>query len=444
MPAFLVKFVVSPLLMIGIAVWLFRTPSPRVENDRVLISLGTFGTPEQVQMYEKIIAMFEQAHPHIKVQLRTPSSGGYLAKLQVELAGRVAPDVTWLDVYSFYRFAGAGVFQPLDRFIQADSDVSASDYFPRIIEAFSHQGQLYALPKSCGAAVLFYNREHFDMAGLAYPNAAWTWKDVIEAAGKLSSDSDGDGRYDRFALATFDSMDLLAQHDAAIFDPRTLECTLSQPQAVTALQLNYDLLYRYHAVPTRSQQAGLGVSFGGATGGGRGTASIGVYDLFAAGRVSMIIADLVLSLRFEHAPFEWDIAVQPAALRRTSYLNGAGYALNARSAHPQEAWELIKFLAGPRVQQLRAAAGDSVPSISAIARSATFLDNPRHPRNRQAAIDQLEASTPPPFHPLLLSIMQVEMTHLFDEALDEADAVAVADAVERASPRITRRLRNQP
>src|SRR5690606_10278879 len=95
MPAFLIKFVVSPLLMIGVVVWLFCTPSPRTEDGRVLITFGTFGTPEQVRMYEEIIALFEQEHPHIKVHLRTPSSGGYLAKLQVELAGHVAPDVTW-------------------------------------------------------------------------------------------------------------------------------------------------------------------------------------------------------------------------------------------------------------------------------------------------------------------------------------------------------------
>jgi multiple sugar transport system substrate-binding protein len=160
-----------------------------------------------------------------------------------------------------------------------------------------------------------------------------------------------------------------------------------------------------------------------------------VYDLFPMQGISMIITDLVLSIAYQKAPFRWDVAVQPRGIRAGGYLNGAGYAMNARTRHPEEAWELIRFLAGPEVQSMRAEGGDSLPSMPAIAQSPAFLENPRKPHNRKAVITQGENAMAPPYHPRWIRILQ-EITLMFDGIMAEEDPLPIEQALVETSRKI--------
>lgn len=423
------------LCLIVVVVWLFLPPATVTPEGVTRISFGCFGNPEQVNVYKRIVAMFEKDHPSIQVELRTPSSGGYLEKLKTEMAGRTAPDVTWIDVGSFYSFSDKGVFRPLTEFIQGEAHFHLESFFSGIIQAFSYKGEVYALPKSCGALILFYNQDHFDQAGLSYPDNTWTWDTVIEVGKKLSRDLDGDGRIDRYALVLTDPLELMSQYGVEVLSPDGTVCTLDSPEAHRACQLARDLVYVHHVAPSPSEIGAFGLSAGGTSGGGRGSQGVGVYDLFPMERASMIITDLVLSVAYQKAPFRWDVAVQPGGTRRGSYLNGAGYAMNSRTRHPQEAWELIKFVSGPEVQRLRAQGGDSLPSMSSIARSEDFLGNPKPPHNRMAVIEQAEKATAPPYHPRWPSIIQ-ELAFMMEGIMAEEDPVPVDKALKDAARKI--------
>ncbi|MCA9428615.1 MAG: sugar ABC transporter substrate-binding protein, partial [Candidatus Omnitrophica bacterium] len=406
--------------------WLFTPRSESLPEGVVQISFGSFGSPQQVDVYREIIRRFEEENPNIRVDLCTPSSGAYFQKLKTEMAARIAPDVTWVDVSAFYSFADKNVFRPLEEFARNDPEFHREDYFEGIIQAFTHEGELYALPKSCGSMVLFYNQDHFDEAGIPYPDETWTWDRMVEECAKLTRDTDGDGRVDRYALAPLDLLDLLAQYEVPILSPNRDECVLDSPEAFRVCKFLRDLTFEARLIPSAAQIGGFGVSSGAATGGGRGGASIGIFDLFTLEKVSMIVTDLVLSLVYEKAPFRWDIAPQPAGSVRGGFLNGAGYAMNARTDHPKEAWELIKFLAGPEVQKLRAKGGDSLPSMTRIAESDLFLKNPKPPASRSATLSQLKVAIPPPKHErwprVLLEIGSMTQNFMSTEDPEPIDA----------------------
>lgn len=435
MPAILKSIIIASLLL-GILYWLFVPPATVSKDGAVEISLGTFGNPEQVDVYKQIVRLFEKDHPGIRVDLRTPSSGGYLEKLKTELAGRVAPDVTWVDVSSFYSFSDKQVFRPLDEFASQDPGFKRDSYFPAILEAFSYRGKLYALPKSCGSLILFFNKDHFDQAGLSYPDETWTWDTVADAAAKLNRDYDGDGRLDRYAILFTNSTDILWQYGVEVLSPDGSRCTLDSPGTVEACQRLYDLVYVHHASPTSSQMGSFGLSSGG---GGRSGSTAGVFDLFPMQAVSMITTDLVLSIAYQKASFNWDAAVQPHGIRKGGYLNGAGYAMNARTRHPEEAWQLIKFLAGPAVQQLRARGGDSIPSMPLIAQSPDFLANPNPPASRGAVLQQAEWAVPPPYHPRWPSILQ-ELSLMIESFMAEENPLPIPVAIGNAAHQIERIL----
>lgn len=406
---------------------------PAEKRDGVELSYGMFGTPEQLEEERKLLTVFEKEHPGIRVRLRAPSSGGYMEKLMTEFAGRVAPDVTFMGVEHFQSFAKRNAFMSLEKLLAADPEFDREAYFPEILKAFSRDGELMALPKNAASDVLFYNKEHFDAAGLSYPDSSWKWADLVEAARQLTKDTNGDGRPDQFGLSNISFLDLLRQHGVEIISEDGTRCTLNTPAALECCRFVRDLVFVHKVLPTQSQMAGFGFSGGGA-------GSMGMFDLFPSGYTSMMIFDVVLALKFQNAKFDWDTAVQPAGPTRDSYIHGAGYAINRRTEYPKESWELVKFLAGPYVQKVRSRGGESLPSLRALATSETWLKADRPPWNRQAVTDQMLTAEAPPPHAGWPRIMN-EVWALYSDITSEENPTPPEKALEKAEKRINRILR---
>ena len=49
--------------------------------------------------------------------------------------------------------------------------------------------------------ILYYNKDLFDKAGVAYPTNDWTWNDMLAAAKKLTLDTNKDGKIDQWGFA---------------------------------------------------------------------------------------------------------------------------------------------------------------------------------------------------------------------------------------------------
>lgn len=76
----------------------------------------------------------------------------------------------------------------LDRYMKRGV-TRGGDFLPTLIEGLSYKGQVYGIPTEFDTLVLFYNKEMFDAARLAYPNPNWTWEDLRSAARKLTKPS---------------------------------------------------------------------------------------------------------------------------------------------------------------------------------------------------------------------------------------------------------------
>jgi multiple sugar transport system substrate-binding protein len=415
-----------------VGVWLFRQPDTTTRDGVVTISYAMAGTPQQLRQEERLLRIFEEQQPGIRVKLRAPSSGDFVHKLRTELAGHVAPDVFFVDVNIFYTLADKQVLRPLDDLIAADPSFRRDAYFEGIMDAYSYEGRQYGVPKDAASNVLFYNKAHFDAEGLPYPDETSTWEDILGAAKRLTKDTDGDGRIDRFGLANIDFLDLLEQYDAPILSEDRSRCVLNSPRAREACQFMYDAIYKHNVVPSTTQMAGFGVS-GGATGGA------GILDLFPSQKASMIVTNIVLSLKYSDTRFDWDVAMQPKAYRHGGLLNGAAYPMNMRTRHPKEAWELQKFLSGELVQTSRARDGESLPALKALANSEVWLEHPDNPRNFKAAVDQMLTAKAPPFHPRWQRVVR-EVQYMMQEFLAEERPVPIDKALADAERRINKVL----
>jgi multiple sugar transport system substrate-binding protein len=136
--------------------------------------------------------VFEQRFPNIKLSFE-PSSE-YLTKLAIMFSSDTVGDVVFLeaDDDAFYGYwAAAGKLTQLDSYITRDK-YDMNVFFPKAVEALKIiDGKIWSFPYKafvarCG---LFYNATMFQKAGVPLPTDDWTYNDIVSAAQRLTTRS---------------------------------------------------------------------------------------------------------------------------------------------------------------------------------------------------------------------------------------------------------------
>ncbi len=358
----------------------------RADTPGVTLRFRYWGDFKEIAIIQGTVRAFERDHPGVTVHgERVPAGDEYVQKLLVEQAAGLTPDVIFCaDNYA--AFAGRGMMLDLRPYVERDPSVKLSDYYPQIVHAFSSGNKLYALPRDIAPeGLVYYNKKLFDRAGVPYPDGSWSWdyqphpergnKDFLTVAQKLTrhaaavSDtvfgySAGDNGWTMNNFV-FSSGGAFADD---IFNPTKL--LYNDPRVVKAIQLTQDLMGKYNVSPSAVDLASSGV---------------GPHELFAQGKVAMYVTGIweVPRFRTEIKDFDWDIAAFPAG---PTGLHGvgtgwSGYGITTASKHKQDAWELVKYLAGPIGLSNLARSGLAQPAIARLADSPLWLDKAR-PRNR--------------------------------------------------------------
>jgi multiple sugar transport system substrate-binding protein len=138
--------------------------------------------------YKEIIDAFQADNPKIKVEAVELASADYGDKMSVMLAGGDTTDVFAVkDMPGYSSFAKKNQILSLDEFIAKDKvDLKA---YNGITDSIKMDGKLYALPFRSDFWVLYYNKDLFDKAGVAYPTNDMTWDQYRDIAKKLTSGS---------------------------------------------------------------------------------------------------------------------------------------------------------------------------------------------------------------------------------------------------------------
>lgn len=165
--------------------------TPALAED-VTIKYMTFSAaPNYLKELDATIAAFEAEHPGIKVEYETAAWDAYFTKLQTVVAAKQAPDAFELNYENFVTYADKGALADLTPLIAADTGFSTDVYNPTALAAFAQDGKQLGLVESFSNVVLFYNKDLFDKAGVAYPTADWTWTEELAAAQKLTDTANG-------------------------------------------------------------------------------------------------------------------------------------------------------------------------------------------------------------------------------------------------------------
>ena len=218
-----------------------------------------------------------------------------------------------------------------------DRDIKINDYYQEVVENLKYKGNIYALPLGFNVHVLYYNTELFDEAGVSYPDESWTWKELLEAAKRLTKDKNNDGRIDQFGFIPFNAESLIKQNGGDILNKEGTECIINSIEAIEALEFLHDLIYKYRVSPTPAESL-----------------SQSTIHLFQMKRLVMFIGGRWVGCEFRKVKsLRWAIAPVPAGKAgRAVPLSIDSMAIVSQSRHPEEAWEFIKYFAGPKAQRI--------------------------------------------------------------------------------------------
>ncbi|MGB1287762.1 MAG: ABC transporter substrate-binding protein [Aggregatilineales bacterium] len=287
----------------------------------------------------------------------------YYIKLQTTVAGGTAPDVFFPATHVAYNYASKGAMLSISDYVERDG-IDLSLFDPTILELYTIDDELYCLPLDNAALVVFYNKELFDAAGVDYPADDWTWDDFLATAQALTLDTDDDGVIDQFGVDTFRNywpMVVWSDTGQGLFDDirNPTEFLGNSPEAVESVQFIADLILEHGVMPSDEQRADIS-------------------DLFAASKSAMQIVGHWRMQRYLGSGFDFDFASLPLgdSGQAVNRADGSCFAISASTEHPDEAWELVKFLAGPESTgvDMLLDLGVMTPALSDYRSDPRFID----------------------------------------------------------------------
>ena len=351
---------------------------------------------EALKVLKKEVGSFESAHPGIKVKLENVDYSLYFDKLLTQYAAGVAPDVAMLNPDFFQRYSSRGALMPLNDLGAKTPGFKFEDYYPSILKAQSYKGTVYVLPRDIAPiAIVYYNKTLLDKMGLPYPDGSWTWdfqphpedgtKDFTTYLQKLQK-KDASGKVVGWGLVPDDPHHLIdnfvfSQGGGYADNPEEPTRLLyDDPRLLKGYQLYADLATKERLIPST-------IALGG-------TSS---RQMFTQQKCAMILSGIWITpqLRQEIAKpaeggFDWDICLAPAYRNgpggkpfRAFPTGGSGYSIMASTKHPQEAWELTRWMAGPHGMKAMAEAGIAQPAIRKLALQEPWIPGPHTPADQQ-------------------------------------------------------------
>lgn len=297
---------------------------------------------------DELIERFEEEHPGIRINAQyVPTGDGLIRKLMASFHSGTAPDLSWVHADFLGKLVQADAIYPMADFLEGPDGLSEeelADFFPATLQAARWRDTLYALPMEATLLGLVYNRDHFREAGLDPEHPPATWDELREYARRLTVDTNGDGRMDRFGfyVPAFPASGALSiwmvlqwspylwSAGGYIIDEAQTRVSYDSDAGVAALTLWRDL---YEEM-------------------GRPGTSITHDAEFIGRHVSMIMDgpwDLPQFRRLEN--IDWGVAPLPAGPeRQVTYLAGEHLAIFKSTEHADAAWTFVKWVTQPDVQ----------------------------------------------------------------------------------------------
>lgn len=326
-----------------------------------------------------------------------PSWGEYNTSFINQVATGAAPDIMFSAIEGFAETANRGLLRDLGPLIDADPTAKAvlDELDPNLLDGMRTRstGQLNFFPTEWNNIVVYYNKDMFDKAGVAYPADDWTWADFRETAKKLTiADANGNvTQYGYFVPGfNFGLTPWFLTNDASVLDTDWKQSAVTTDNFKELLQFLSDLINVDKSAP--AFESGVG------------------DNKFVAGQVAMFSAGHwpIPEIRASGLT-NVGVQIMPVNKVKTTVFGIGGLAVTSASKNPELAWEFVKEMTGKEFQTELADFERSIPSWRSLATTDKYLSFPDN-----AAIFYGSAATAKPVAspPNFAQVEEMTMRHV--------------------------------
>ncbi len=294
---------------------------------------------------EQIGKYVEEKFPNVKIEVQEAGTD-HTETLEELIAAKETPDIVTLGLVTHMNFLEElGLAYDMDDLID-ETGFDLDRLEPSIVEFTRNQDPngekgLYAIPNSRPTWSLMYNKDVFDLLGVAYPTDGMTWKEVADLAKDLTMEMDG-VQYRGFDIDV--PYDAFTQFSQTAVDPETDEVHITESEAYRRY---LEMIDDFISIPgnyPKDKPGDLIHNWG---------------EEFGKGEVAMTQGQ---TNWMDHENI--DIATYPVweGYENTNPEPNAGaYAITKQSEHKEEIMEVIEYLLSDEVQMEKSKQGS--PSI---------------------------------------------------------------------------------
>jgi multiple sugar transport system substrate-binding protein len=305
-------------------------------------------TQSEAQGNQVLIDKFNASQDRIHVTMIAIPRDGYETKVNTMAAAGQLPDCTQLSEAMTIEFAANDLLADVSTMYPADAA-------PLKSLTFTYKGKPVGYSSGDEVLLLYYNKKLFDAAKLPYPPAsaakAWTWKEFISAARKLTLDKNGktpnDAGFDAKNIVTFGAdfnrlwwmwPIVCYSNGGGLMSPDGKELWINKPESIEAMQTLADLYIKEKVAPSVADKAAMpSLDL---------TLLTNKVAMSTSGQWEMGVS-LNNSLK---DGLEYGVGVLPKMKKAVTYNTGAPFGIFKSSKHLPEAMEWIKWWADEKNQ----------------------------------------------------------------------------------------------
>jgi len=311
------------------------------DGGKVTVTYSFWGTPDEAATVQKVADKFNGEQDRIQVEVLAIPADTYIETLNTRATANELPDCGIMSEAGVLQFAEAGLLADISN-MYAKGDAKPLDSI-----TFKASGTPVAYSAANEVLVLYYNKDMFDKAGVAYPPAdaknAWTWDEFVEVAKKLTFDKNGltpnDAGFDPNNIVQYGCMieNLTWQlevwclsNGSGFYNEDGTKVIINDPAAIEAIQKIADLHLVHHVAPLSA-----------------GLTDDGVQRSLIAGTCAMTtngawnVGTCLASARAEG--LNYGVGVLPYMKEKVTICTGGPNVVFSQSKHPEEAMEWIKW-----------------------------------------------------------------------------------------------------
>ena len=360
------------LLLVCMLALLVLSATVVAAQSPVTITMSTWTGVDEAKELQAIIDNINAGNTEYQI-VHQPLPADYYTQIQTQLAGGTAADLLWMD-QNHMSLGADGSFLPLTDCVanaQPETAGDVSDYYPGVIQTAYQGDTLYGLPWIAQPVVVYFNKNLFDAANLAYPTADWTWDDFTKDATALTIDTNGDGTPDQWGTISNGwppPQMFIWQAGGDVISPDLATSPIDSPEAVAGMNFYLSWAHNPAMAPSADIQSEQG------------------FDaMYAAGKIAMFFGGAADDKDYNTPGFVAGVVPPPRNPTTGSNITftwTASTVINAATAHPKEACDAL-LAVSEGIDNWKVVS----PRISQATVDHLVASEPRKAANAQAFLD---------------------------------------------------------